>query len=68
MNEQGVSGMRLLKTGTGVGLAALVLGAGGFILHNCQHEGGLGLNFGEDWTCNIFVPVTDLMKLPSPQR
>lgn len=46
MNEQGVSRRRLLKTGAGVGLTALVLGGGGFALHSCQREGGL--DFGED--------------------
>jgi hypothetical protein len=45
MGEQGVSRRGVLKTGAGVGLAALVLGGGGFALHSCRRIDGL--NFGE---------------------
>ncbi len=46
MSKQGVSRRSLLRTGAGVGLAALVLGGGGFALHSCRREGGL--DFGEN--------------------
>lgn len=46
MSKQGVSRRNLLRTGAGVGLAALVLGGGGFALHSCTREGGL--DFGEN--------------------
>lgn len=43
MSNKGVSRRNLLRTGAGAGLAALVLGGGGFALHSCTREGGLGL-------------------------
>lgn len=42
MTEQKASRRGLLKAGAGAGLAALVLGGGGFALHSCRREAGQG--------------------------